>query len=189
MYQTDVINQTVSEVRRDEKLDDEYIMKGVPLLRHVYIDEDLHSRRTKGYIQYIGLNPFGMKMYAEIQLDICHQFLRSGNKVLHIDATGTVASDMPDSKLIQASWLTPFPSCLDANKWSQYDPTITHFFRRFFRALPSRTPNMRPHRLGQLLCNDQCCLLDFQPLVTFQVSATLLTETFYESWFCYHNDW
>ena len=147
-----VIRKILSEMKMKEKIDDD-MTKEVILLREVYIDEDMESKKIKGYIQYISVKPLCIHLYTEKQLDICHQFMRNGNGVFHVDATGKVVADMPDAKptfyyaiVIKPDNLPPLPVAeMLANDHTT--PTITHFLMRFLRDLQELHPKCLPAQI------------------------------------------
>lgn len=97
----DVLRVISSEVRKSKRLHDDVIMEMI-LCQKIMKECSGTASQVAGYIQHLQVDPFGVHLYTDCGLRILAEHLKNSPPVtLHLDATGSVMSRIPNqSKII-----------------------------------------------------------------------------------------
>ena len=147
-----VLQKISSEENIAERLHRDVIIECM-VARAIYEDEDITSKKIKGYIQYLSLYPFTMHLYSEEQLLILLDHISARCGFLYFDATGTIIGKIP----AQDKNVFYYPLVLRSNKQGQpaipiaemvsnshTTAHISNFLFRVQKSLNQLKPGVRP---------------------------------------------
>ncbi len=92
----DVLRKALSEQRHKDQLHCNPLQE-VLILQDLYneMDGEEHSTGISGFIQYFSVSPFKVHLYSSKQLQLYRTQCRTGETVVHIDATGSLINKIP----------------------------------------------------------------------------------------------
>ncbi len=95
-FTMDVLRVISSEVRKSKRLHDDVIMEMI-LCQKIMKECSGTASQVAGYIQHLQVDPFGVHLYTYCGLRILAEHLKNSPPVtLHLDATGSVMSHIPN---------------------------------------------------------------------------------------------
>lgn len=93
----DVLRKAKSELSKQDLLHPEPFTE-IVTSKEIFDENDVDSRKTKGYIHKISYEPFMIVLYTEISISVAKQCINNGTGIFYFDATGSVVKERYDRK-------------------------------------------------------------------------------------------